>query len=319
MRRKAQMVFASKIARALVTPVLMVTSVFVLMRCEGDPVTVLLGPDATADMRAAYSGELGLDRPILVQYLAYLHNVVRGSLGVSYVYRQGCTWCRPQPPSVDANAHLLCSYLGGGRGHCARNSCHGVSIELHRPCVHDREPRGIVRSQFLPAIVLMLVFSIQLNWLPTGGADSWRGLALPAVTMEAASSAVLARYTRVAVRESLDSRYVLAAFMRGIPFSRIVIHHVLPNAAVPILTILGLLIGGAVTGSTVVETVFSWPGYRKSLRYIPRKQRYSSGTGNCPACWHCDDHDQPGRRSRLHLARSAVELLGDIDEYRLGT
>ncbi|MCA1360828.1 ABC transporter permease [Bradyrhizobium sp. IC3069] len=126
---------------------------------------------------------------------------------------------------------------------------------------------GLCVPSFFLAIVLMLVFSIQLNWSPTGGADSWRGLALPAVTMEAASSAVLARYTRVAVRESLDSRYVLAAFMRGIPFSRIVIHHVLPNAAVPILTILGLLIGGAVTGSTVVETVFSWSGYRKSLSH----------------------------------------------------
>jgi len=260
MRRKAQKVFASKIGRALVTLVLMVTSVFILMRCAGDPVTVLLGPDATADMRAAYSGELGLDRPILVQYLAYLHNVVRGSLGVSYVYRQDALGVvlshLPLTLMLTCSALTFAAVTGIAGGIAAAVF---PSSFIGRACT-IASLVGLCVPSFFLAIVLMLMFSIQLNWLPTGGADSWRSLGLPAVTMGAASSAVLARYTRVAVRESLDSRYVLAAFARGIPFSRILIHHVLPNAAVPILTILGLLIGGAVTGSTVVETVFSWPG-----------------------------------------------------------
>ncbi|MET4348896.1 ABC-type dipeptide/oligopeptide/nickel transport system permease component [Bradyrhizobium sp. RT9a] len=106
---------------------------------------------------------------------------------------------------------------------------------------------GLCFPSFCLGVVLMLVFLIHLNWLPSGGAESWRSLVLPTVTMAPASSAVLARYTRVAVREALDSRYVSAAFARGIPFWRILIHHVLLNAAAPILTILGLFIGGTVT------------------------------------------------------------------------
>ncbi|UVO35659.1 ABC transporter permease [Bradyrhizobium arachidis] len=260
MHRNAPKLLARKLVRALVTLVLMVTSVFILMRCAGDPVTVLLGPDATPDMRAAYSVELGLDRPILWQYLVYLHNIARGSLGVSYVYRQDALGVvlshLPLTLMLTGSAFTLAAVTGIAGGIAAAVLPSSI---IGRACT-VASVVGLCVPSFFLAIVLMLVFSIQLNWLPTGGAESWRGLALPAVTMAAASSAVLARYTRVAVREALDSRYVLAAFARGIPFWRILIHHVLPNAAAPILTIIGLLIGGAVTGSTVVETVFSWPG-----------------------------------------------------------
>ncbi|MCA1480269.1 ABC transporter permease [Bradyrhizobium sp. NBAIM08] len=236
MRRNAHKVFTSKIARALVTLVLMVTSVFILMRCAGDPVTVLLGPDATPDMPAAYSGELGLDRPILAQYLAYLHNVVRGSLGVSYVYRQ------------DA--------LGVVLSHLALTlilTCCALTLAAVMGIAG-----GIAAAVFPSSIVGRVCTSPQLV------ADRRRGeLAQLGFAGSNHGGRKLRRPCTVhprGVRESLDSRYVLAAFARGIPFSRILIHHVLPNAAAPILTILGLLIGGAVIGSILVETVFSWPG-----------------------------------------------------------
>ncbi|MCK1542196.1 ABC transporter permease subunit [Bradyrhizobium sp. 179] len=106
---------------------------------------------------------------------------------------------------------------------------------------------GLCFPSFCLAIALMLVFLIHLNWLPRRGAESWRSLVLPAVTMAPANSAVLARYTRVAVRGSLDSRHVAAAFAPGIPFWRIFDPPCIAQCGAPILTILGFFIDGAVT------------------------------------------------------------------------
>ncbi|MGC0320856.1 ABC-type dipeptide/oligopeptide/nickel transport system permease component [Bradyrhizobium sp. USDA 326] len=250
----------AKLARAIITIFLMVTAVFVLLRNAGDPVTVFLGPDATPEMRTAYTHQFGLDRPLLEQFLAYFDNVLRGSFGRSYVDHREALLV------VIDHLGLTLILMGTALALAIIFGLFaGVLSAVFRSTLIDRfltvaSSVGLCVPAFFLALILMLVFAIQLKLLPTSGADSWRNLILPATTVAAASSAVLARYTRTAMIDALESPYVLAARSRDIPAWRILIHHALPNAAVPILTVLGLLVGGVVTGSMVVETVFSWPG-----------------------------------------------------------
>lgn len=249
-----------KLLRAVLSIALMVTCVFVLLRSVGDPVTIFLGPDATPDMRIAYARELGLDKPVLQQYLAYAENILHGSFGRSYIYHRdaltvvfdnlGATL------SLMTTSLALAVVMGPGAG---------IIAAVFRRKFVDRlvtivSSVGLCVPAFFLALVLMLVFSIELRLLPTNGAQGWSSMILPAITVAAANSAVLARYTRTVLAEALDSPFVVAARARDIPSWRILVHHALPNAAIPILTVLGLMVGGLVTGSIVVETVFSWPG-----------------------------------------------------------
>nr|WP_246776996.1 ABC transporter permease [Microvirga sp. VF16] len=231
-----------------------------LLRSIGDPVTIFLGPDATPEMKAAYAHELGLDKPIFEQYLAYVESVLTGSFGLSYIYRRDAltvVFDHVGATLVLMSAALALAVTIGPSA--------GIIAAVYRRGFVDRlvtvlSSGGLCVPAFFLALVLMLIFSIELRLLPTNGAEGWSSLILPAVTVAAANAAVLARYTRTALAEALDSPFVLAARARDIPSWRILVHHALPNAAIPILTVLGLMVGGLVTGSIVVETVFSWPG-----------------------------------------------------------
>ncbi len=249
-----------KLGRALISVTLMVTCVFILLRSIGDPASIFLGPDATPEMKAAYAHHLGLDRPMLEQYLAYIHSILTGRFGLSYIYHRDALAvvidCLA-PTLLLMGASLAIAVLLG--------LVVGASAAVYRRGIVDRlltvwSSGGLCIPAFFLGLVLMLIFSIELRWLPTNGADGWRNLVLPAVTVAASNAAILARYTRVSLAEALDSPFIMAAQARDIPFWRILFHHAFPNAAIPILTVLGLMVGGLVTGSIVVEQVFAWPG-----------------------------------------------------------
>ncbi|RWG00863.1 ABC transporter permease, partial [Mesorhizobium sp.] len=218
------------------------------------------GPDATPEMKADFARQLGLDRPLVEQYLAYVKSILSGSFGLSYVYRRdalGVVVDNLAPTLTLMGAALAIATIVGVLA--------GAIAAINRKGTADRlitvlSSGGLCIPAFFLGLVLMLIFSIELRWLPTSGAGSWKNLILPAVTVAASNAAVLARYTRVALAEALDSPYVMAAEARDIPFWRILLHHAAPNAAIPVLTVLGMMVGALVTGSIVVEQVFSWPG-----------------------------------------------------------
>ncbi|WP_349963119.1 ABC transporter permease [Rhizobium sp. ZPR3] len=124
---------------------------------------------------------------------------------------------------------------------------------------------GLAVPGFVVGLCLIMVFSVELGWLPSGGAGSIKHALLPVATLGLFGAATLARYTRSAVSDVLSQPYVRAAIIKGIPRRRIVLFHVLPNAAIPIITIVGLMIGSSVAGAVVIESVFSWPGVGRLL------------------------------------------------------
>jgi peptide/nickel transport system permease protein len=118
---------------------------------------------------------------------------------------------------------------------------------------------------FVLALLLVLVFAVQLGWLPSGGQDSWRHAILPIFTLGVGGAAVLARFTRSAMLEVLGQHYIRTASAKGVPWRAVVTNHALPNAAIPTVTIVGFMVGTLIAGAVVVESVFSWPGVGRLL------------------------------------------------------
>jgi peptide/nickel transport system permease protein len=217
--------FAVRIARAMLTIALVVTFAFVVLRLSGDPALIIMGPEAPPEVIAAFRKAWGLDDPIWMQYLDYFGAIARGELGRSM--RDG----RP-------------------------------AIQL----VAERIPATLALTiPFVLGLVLVLIFAVQLGWLPSGGQDSWRHAILPIITLGIGGAAVLARFTRSAMLEVLGQPYVRTASAKGVAWRAVVTRHALPNAAIPTVTIVGFMVGTLIAGAVVVESVFSWPGVGRLL------------------------------------------------------
>ena len=146
----------------------------------------------------------------------------------------------------------------------------GIYAALHRDSLMDRivmvtAVAGFTVPSFVLGLVLVLVFSVQLGWLPSGGQESWRHAILPVLTLGIGGAAVLARFTRSAMLEVLGQSYIRTASAKGVPWPRVVRGHALPNAAVPTVTVVGFMVGSLMAGAVVVESVFSWPGVGRLL------------------------------------------------------
>ncbi len=251
--------------RALLTVALVVTFAFVVLRMSADPALIILGPEASPEMIAAFRKSWGLDEPIFVQYLEYFRAILRGDLGRSM--RDG----RPAielvveriPATLALTLPALALKIGIGLPA-------GVWASLHRGTVIDRAVMGLAVAgftvpSFVLGLVLVLIFSVTLGWLPSGGQDSWVHAILPIATMGIGGAAVLARFTRSAMLEVLGQPYMRTASAKGVPWARVIRDHALPNAAIPTVTIVGFMIGSLIAGAVVVESVFSWPGVGRLL------------------------------------------------------
>ncbi|MDR7481319.1 MAG: ABC transporter permease [Armatimonadota bacterium] len=234
--------------------------VFGIVRLTGDPVIILLGESAPPEAVAAMRAELGLDRPIYVQYLRFLASAVRGDFGDSLRYRQAALslFIERLPATLELATAALALALAVGLPA-------GVAAALRPRSVFD----GVVRllalvGQAVPGfylgLVAIIVFGAHLKWLPTGGRGTSAQLLLPAVTLAAYQIAVVARFARGAMLEVLGEDYVRTARAKGLARVRVVAVHALRNALIPIVTILGLQVGTLLSGAVVTETVFSWPG-----------------------------------------------------------
>jgi peptide/nickel transport system permease protein len=145
-----------------------------------------------------------------------------------------------------------------------------VQAALHRNSWVDRlvmflAVAGFTVPSFVLGLLLVLVFAVQLGWLPSGGQESWRHAILPIITMGMGGAAVLARFTRSAMLEVLGQPYMRTALAKGVPWHIAVRRHALPNAAIPTVTIVGFMVGSLLAGAVVVESVFSWPGVGRLL------------------------------------------------------
>jgi peptide/nickel transport system permease protein len=124
---------------------------------------------------------------------------------------------------------------------------------------------GFTVPSFVLGLVLVLVFAVQLRWVPSGGQEGWTSAVLPVITLGLGGAAVLARFTRSAMLEVLGQPYIRTASARGVPWGAVVRRHALPNAAIPTVTIVGFMVGSLMAGAVVVESVFSWPGVGRLL------------------------------------------------------
>jgi peptide/nickel transport system permease protein len=257
--------FAVRIARAMITIALVVTFAFVVLRLSGDPALIIMGPEAPPEVIAAFRKAWGLDDPIWMQYLDYFGAIAQGELGRSM--RDGRPAIQLVAERIPATLALTIPalLLKLGIGIPA-----GILAALHRGSVIDRAVMaaavaGFTVPSFVLGLVLVLIFAVQLGWLPSGGQDSWRHAILPIITLGIGGAAVLARFTRSAMLEVLGQPYVRTASAKGVAWRAVVTGHALPNAAIPTVTIVGFMVGTLIAGAVVVESVFSWPGVGRLL------------------------------------------------------
>jgi peptide/nickel transport system permease protein len=253
-------VLGRRLARALVATWLVSTVVFVVMRLSGDPVPLLLPPDAPRSEYERVARELGLDRPLPVQYGVFLGSVLRGDFGQSIHFREPALSVvegyLPATVELGLTAFVLAALVALPIGL--------VSAIRRNTLVDHLAMGGALVGQAAPTffigILLILLLSLKADLFPTGGRGDWRNLVLPAITLGAFAMASIARLTRSAVLEVLHADYIRTARAKGVAEWLVVTKHTLRNAALPIVTITGLQFGTLLGGAVVTETVFSWPG-----------------------------------------------------------
>lgn len=254
-----------RLLRAALTIVLVVSFAFVVLRLSGDPALLIMSPDAPVEAIRAFRQEWGLDQPLTVQYLRYFVAILHGDLGQSM--RDGRPALALVLERIPATLALAIPALALK---LALGLPAGIYAALHRNSWADRlvmagAVAGFTVPSFVLGLLLVLVFAVQLGWLPSGGADDWRGIILPVVTLGLGGAGILARFTRSAMLEVLGQPYIRTASAKGVPWRAVIRRHALPNAAIPTVTVVGLLIGSLIAGSVVVESVFSWPGVGRLL------------------------------------------------------
>ncbi len=256
---------ASRLFRALITVFLVMTFAFVVLRMSGDPAQIMLGPDAPQESIDAFRKAWGLDDPIWLQYLSYLKGILSFDFGISM---------RDKAPAIDLVLQRVPATLQITIPALIIKLClgipAGVYAALHRQGIADRgvitlSILGFTVPSFVLGLVLVLIFSVQLGVLPSGGSDTWVHGILPTLTIAIGGTAVLARFSRSAMIEVLGQPYIRTASAKGISWNDVVWKHALPNASVPIVTIVGFMVGALIAGAVVVETIFSWPGIGRLL------------------------------------------------------
>lgn len=254
-----------KIGRALVTMWLVATFAFLILRLSGDPIEILLGDQAEPDVIEHYRKLYGLDRPMYEQYLKYFAGITGGDFGFSLV---------DQRPVLTVIAEAVPATLQLGLTALVVSVAIGIPLgiiaALNRNKPTDRFVMtfavfGFSIPNFFLGILLILLFSLWLRVLPSSGMGTLWHLVMPAITLGTAAAGSLARFTRSSMLDVLNKLYMRTAAAKGVPRHRRIQWHALPNAAIPVVTVLGFRLGDLVAGSIVTETVFAWPGVGRLL------------------------------------------------------
>jgi peptide/nickel transport system permease protein len=235
--------------------------VFVVTRMVGDPVKVMLPLESTVEQRAAFEKQLGLDRPIYVQFVDFMGDIARLDFGDSlWQHRPAMEIVFEKLPLT-----LLLTAVGIGLAFIIAIPL-GIVAALRPGGLVDRATvfvslLGLSVPQFWLGLLLIVIFAVQLRILPTSGAATAKHIILPALTMALPALARLVMLVRSSMIDELNQQYVKTSFAKGLPFVRVVGVHALRNAALPVMTLVGWEVIRALAGySVVVETVFAWPG-----------------------------------------------------------
>ncbi len=251
----------TRLVSALVVVLGVCTLVFLLIHLvPGDPVEAMLGENAQVADREALRQALGLDRPLGEQYLAYLQRLARLDLGLSFQDRRPVAAILGE--RLPATLELTLAALGLA---LLLALPLGVLAARHRGSPLDSGAMGlslvgISIPNFWLGPLLILVFSLWLGWTPVSGREGPASLILPALTLGTGMAAILARMVRGSILEVLGEDYVRTARAKGLSERRVLWGHALRNAWLPILTLIGLQLGGLLGGAVITETVFAWPG-----------------------------------------------------------
>ena len=249
-----------RVVQAVIAVIGVTIIVFMLTHITGDPVSLLLGSDATVEDVAEMREYFGFNRPLYVQYWDFLSGIVRGDFGTSIVYSRPCldVFMNRFPNTLQLAAGamfwaLLVGLTVGAvsavkAGHWFDNF--GKIIAL----------MGQATPGFWLAIMLILVFGVYLRWLPFGGMGDIRYLILPSLSLSSFSMAVTMRLTRSTMLDVLGTEYIKMARIKGVPETLVITKHAFKNAMIPVLTMVGLSFILLVNGTVVHETVFNWPG-----------------------------------------------------------
>lgn len=246
--------------RGLLTMWVVVTLVFVALRLSGDPAKAMLSDEASQEQIEAFNRKFGLDQPIYLQYAYYLRSVLSGDFGNSL--RED----RPVTELVHSRIGntLLLGFAGIAIA-LVLGLPAGILAAIHHNRLWDRLlTAGTFLGQSLPnfflGILLILLFSLQLRWLPSSGIGTWQHLILPAFTLATGLLSSMARMTRSSLLEVMRQEYVRTARAKGFSNPQVILRHCLRNAAIPVLTLFGLSIGVLIGGAAITETIFAWPG-----------------------------------------------------------
>jgi peptide/nickel transport system permease protein len=234
--------------------------VFLILHLTGDPALVLLSPEATAEDVRRFREAMGFNDPFLVQYWRFLTGALRGDFGQSVRHGEpafGLVVERLPATFELAGAALLLALV--------LSIPVGIVSAVHRNTVLDYVSTVVaLLGQSMPTfwlgIMLILLLSVQLQWLPSSGRGGWEHLILPAVTLGLFTTARITRLTRSGMLEVLNQDYIRTARAKGVSNPPVVWKHALKNAAIPIVTIVGIELGTLLGGSVITETIFAWPG-----------------------------------------------------------
>jgi len=236
------------------------TIVFVVLRLSGDPATLLLPQEASVEDVMRLRHDLGLDAPLLLQYLRFLGSSVAGNFGESLRHREPAMalvrshlWATLE---LSFAAFFVAAVVAVPTGILAAVKPH--SLQDH--AVMTLTLIGQSAPTFWIGIMLILTFGLELRWFPIGGRGTLSHLVMPALTLGAFAMASIARLTRSAMLDVLRLDYINTARAKGLSNRRVIWKHALKNAAIPVVTIMGLQFGALLGGAVVTETVFSWPG-----------------------------------------------------------
>ncbi|MEE9148108.1 MAG: ABC transporter permease [Candidatus Tectomicrobia bacterium] len=234
---------------------------FFLLFVSADPASMLLPEEADDEDIARFEAELGLDRPVVIQYLDFLRRVVlHGDLGDSYISKLPASKMVAEtmwPTLKLAAASMLFATLVAVPV--------GVYASIRRYSVTDNLATiGVLVGQAMPlfwlGIMLIIIFGVWLRWLPTSGSDSWQHLILPAITLGTFVLPLNMRLIRSGMLEVLNQDYIRTARAKGLVERRVLVKHAFRNASIPLVTVMGVQFGALLGGAVVTETVFSWPG-----------------------------------------------------------
>jgi len=248
-----------RLGQGLVVLLVVITVVFLLSRMSGNTAEIMAPPEATPEQVAELERSLGLDRPLVVQYVDYLGDLLRGDLGQSFSYRAPVSSLIADALPNSIRLGLVAFVFAAGIGIAV-----GFRSARHPGGWFDRIGKSVaLLGQSVPSfwlgIVLVLIFAVNLKWLPAFGKDSWKSIILPAISLGAYALAAFTRLTRSAVIEVQRRDHTLFMRAKGVSPGRLRVH-TLRNASLPIVTLAGIQLGALFSGAVIVETLFAWPG-----------------------------------------------------------